>query len=351
MLPKVLKEKEWVKNWSGSWSLLFASFYGYNYTERLKKLTGKKFDNNLIISENNTTSNYLPQDELDALGKSFSRQIEREGRAVEWSQLVFDRTDEVLSLIKSLKKKKTFKKEDYYALRDAYHLHVPPNFVIKKVADYLPKSLLDNHMELFSKVRIYTEPVYGEIDRMLIKTVESLTKLPKKLVPFITKWEIEEYLESGKLISKEVLEERINGCAILFNKKGEETFFSSKDLKDLNKQLIGKTNIKEIKGQIAFKGIVKGTVRIIFDPYKYKIFSKGDILVTGMTRPEYLQLMQKSGAFVTDAGGLLSHAAIVARELKKPCIIGTKIATKVLKDGDLVEVDAEKGIVTILKKR
>jgi len=53
---------------------------------------------------------------------------------------------------------------------------------------------------------------------------------------------------------------------------------------------------------------------------------------------------------VTDEGGITCHAAIISRELKKPCIIGTKIATKVLKDGDLVEVDADKGIVKILKK-
>ena len=59
--------------------------------------------------------------------------------------------------------------------------------------------------------------------------------------------------------------------------------------------------------------------------------------------------MEKAAAFVTDEGGITCHAAIVAREMKKPCIIGTKIATKVLKDGDLVEVDAEKGIVRILK--
>jgi pyruvate,water dikinase len=52
---------------------------------------------------------------------------------------------------------------------------------------------------------------------------------------------------------------------------------------------------------------------------------------------------------VTDEGGVTCHAAIVAREMKKPCIIGTKIATKVLKDGDLVEVDANKGVVKILK--
>jgi pyruvate,water dikinase len=60
--------------------------------------------------------------------------------------------------------------------------------------------------------------------------------------------------------------------------------------------------------------------------------------------------MKKATAFVTDAGGILSHAAIVAREMKKPCIIGTGVATKVLKDGDLVEVDANKGVVKIIKR-
>jgi pyruvate,water dikinase len=60
--------------------------------------------------------------------------------------------------------------------------------------------------------------------------------------------------------------------------------------------------------------------------------------------------MKRASAFITDEGGITCHAAIVARELKKPCIIGTKIATQVLKDGDEVEVDAERGIVRIIKR-
>jgi len=68
-----------------------------------------------------------------------------------------------------------------------------------------------------------------------------------------------------------------------------------------------------------------------------------------MTRPEYLPLFKKAAAVVTDAGGILSHAAIVARELKKPCVIGTQNATKRLNNGDRVEVDATHG--TIKKRR
>jgi pyruvate,water dikinase len=64
-----------------------------------------------------------------------------------------------------------------------------------------------------------------------------------------------------------------------------------------------------------------------------------------MTRPDFLPLMKKASAVITDAGGILSHAAITARELKKPTIIGTNNSTKILKDGDKVIVDAEKGTV------
>ncbi len=77
----------------------------------------------------------------------------------------------------------------------------------------------------------------------------------------------------------------------------------------------------------------------------------GDIIVAPMTLPDILPAMKKAAAFVTDEGGILCHAAIMSREMKKPCIIGTKIATKVLKDGDLVEVDAKKGVVRIIKRK
>lgn len=69
-----------------------------------------------------------------------------------------------------------------------------------------------------------------------------------------------------------------------------------------------------------------------------------------MTRPELIFAMQKCAAIVTDTGGITSHAAIVAREFQIPCIVGTEFATKVLQDGDLVEVRAHRGIVTILQE-
>ncbi|MDO8590444.1 MAG: PEP-utilizing enzyme [bacterium] len=110
------------------------------------------------------------------------------------------------------------------------------------------------------------------------------------------------------------------------------------------------THQTELKGAIAFKGIVRGIVKIVMIAHEIGKVKEGDILVAPTTAPSYIIGMQKAQGFITDEGGITSHAAIVAREMKKPCIIGTKIATKVLKDGDLVEVDSEQGIVRIIKK-
>ncbi len=109
----------------------------------------------------------------------------------------------------------------------------------------------------------------------------------------------------------------------------------------------------ELTGMAASRGKTTGRVRVVVlhnDANAHE-FQKGDILVTSMTRPEFLPLMKIAGAVVTDEGGITSHAAILSRELGIPCVIGTRVATKVLKNGDMVEVDAERGIVTILKRR
>jgi len=108
-------------------------------------------------------------------------------------------------------------------------------------------------------------------------------------------------------------------------------------------------NLKILKGSPAFKGIAIGKITILKNKSGISKFKKGRVLVSPMTTPVFLPAMKKSSAIITDEGGITCHAAIVSRELRIPCIIGTKIATKVLKDGDLVKVDANKGIVRIIK--
>ena len=106
-----------------------------------------------------------------------------------------------------------------------------------------------------------------------------------------------------------------------------------------------------VKGQCGAPGRVRGKIRVIIYQRDFKKFKKGEILVSGMTRPEFMPLMQRAKGIITDEGGITCHATIVSRELKIPCIIGTKVATQILKDGDIIEMDATSGIVKILNKK
>ena len=132
-----------------------------------------------------------------------------------------------------------------------------------------------------------------------------------------------------------------------FSRESVEDFMARKgwSLKKYNAE-----STAEIKGSIACAGKSQGMVKIVLSNADFEKVEAGDIIVSSMTTPDYLPVLKKAAAIVTDEGGITCHAAIVSREMKKPCIIGTKIATKVLHDGDLVEVDADKGIVKIISK-
>lgn len=116
-----------------------------------------------------------------------------------------------------------------------------------------------------------------------------------------------------------------------------------------NKETAG--DITEFKGIATSRGKIGGIARVIYTSTDMHKLRKGEILVTPMTSPDYIVGLRKAGAIITDHGGMTCHAAIVSRELKIPCIVGTRVATRVLKDGDVVEVDADKGLVKVIKQK
>lgn len=153
-------------------------------------------------------------------------------------------------------------------------------------------------------------------------------------------------------IDKDSISKRKTCSAIISDYKENKVWYEFETDKITNlwpKENID-TSVKEFKGISAFKGKVTGHIKIIFDVTKQaEDFKEGDILVATTTNLTFIPLIGKASAIITDEGGLLTHTAIVARELKKVAIVGSKVATKVLKDGDMVEVDAENGIVRILQ--
>jgi len=103
-----------------------------------------------------------------------------------------------------------------------------------------------------------------------------------------------------------------------------------------------------IHGSVANTGTAIGRVVICKGIKSLVKVRQGDVLVSSMTRPEFMSALKKAVAIITDEGGVTCHAAIVARELKIPAVIGTKYATKMLKDGMIVEVKGNHGIVNII---
>ncbi len=179
----------------------------------------------------------------------------------------------------------------------------------------------------------------------LIREIAKRLNLSITQVKFMTIEEVKNALETGEINLAEI-NNRMKHCVTIST--GKVRLFSGKAADQLAQGIYEEkadASISHITGMPAFSGKVVGTVKIILAASDMKKFNRSDVLVSPATNPNLLQIMKIAGAIVTDEGGVTCHAAIVSRELKKPCIIGTKVATKWLKDGDKVEVDAVKGVV------
>ena len=190
----------------------------------------------------------------------------------------------------------------------------------------------------------HAQPLFGQIAERIGGSISD--------VSYLLQEEIEELLKENKKLSKTTVSERKKGFVIYYDSAKKIRCQSGNDIEMGIKKFgleFEKEFVQEIKGRSAFYGKARGKVVIVKSVSDLNKVKKGDILVSITTHPDYVPAMQKAKAIVTDEGGITCHAAIVSRELKKPCIVGTKIATKVLKDGDLVEVNADKGAVEIIK--
>lgn len=163
---------------------------------------------------------------------------------------------------------------------------------------------------------------------------------------FLFPWEIEQYIKSNRPSISELRQRREFSVFIVTKSRlkilaGKKAKVFAKKLESLEDY----SDIKEVKGQCAYVGKVCGKIKIIQIPTDMKKMNQGDIIVSQATSPDLLPAMKKASAIVTNTGGLICHAAITARELKIPCVVGTGNATLIFKDGDIVEVDATKGII------
>jgi phosphohistidine swiveling domain-containing protein len=165
---------------------------------------------------------------------------------------------------------------------------------------------------------------------------------------FLTLGELADALEGKSKPSLRLIERRRLRCIYLMLEGKLSVVDDENEIDSLVATLpekVEEVSVSEITGDCACPGKSRGIVKIINKVEDIPKIKEGDILVSHATYPDLVVAMKMASAIVTDMGGLTCHAAIVSRELGIPCVVGTKFATKALKDGDEVEVDATNGII------
>ena len=219
---------------------------------------------------------------------------------------------------------KTVKDEKDVALCKLVHEYV---FIRTDRVDTFKYSLL--------KIKPLFEYVAKLIKRDLLAAVE------------IYQDEIEGILLENKIPPADEMKLREQKQGIFYYSINDKHFiYKAEEIKKTLKEIKGVTVETDLlKGVVASKGIVEGKVRLIKTDKEISLFEEGEILVTFSTEPKYTPIMKKAGAILTEEGGITSHASIMSRELNKPCIIGVKNITEILKTGDYVKVNAEAGTI------
>jgi phosphoenolpyruvate synthase/pyruvate phosphate dikinase len=322
---------------------VFAAFIE-TYGSLLKEVTGFGYQQQLHFFKNGLGIFYRSQKEMQEALRYFAELLDQEdARIGEWLQ----KEKEIFTKLESYESL-----EDLEAILDAYlvaTLYNPTiNYRLQASTEFTQKNVSQEIIDQLESSRSRSFYPYF-MDKVMPRFFASVAKImgvENGLATLLTPDELRSVIAGKGYPTKEELQKRQAGCYFYLTQSGAIEFYYGQ-VPVLEKSI---EVPQELKGNVAFKGKVTGEVCVINTTAQIEKMKEGDILVSINTNPSLMSAIQKAGAIVTDEGGITCHAAIISRELKKPCIIGTKIATKVLKDGDLVEVDAETGVVRILEK-
>lgn len=221
-----------------------------------------------------------------------------------------------------------------------------PDPSIRNLADMLSEMtyMKDYVREALSRSIYSSRNIFAEISRRIGKK--------KDFVMTMTPEEIN-YALHGGLYEDWEIENRVKHNILVYDWEKEDPLVYTGEkgrVMELNFKF-EKTEVNEVQGSVASLGHAIGKAKIILSQADFSKFEQGDILISPMTTPDFVPLMKKAAAIVTDEGGVTCHAAIVSRELGVPCVIGTQIASKVFKDGELIEVKANHGVVRRVEKQ
>ncbi|MDE1810748.1 MAG: hypothetical protein KGH66_01775 [Candidatus Micrarchaeota archaeon] len=332
-----------------------------NIREGLKGIVYSKTDMTLLLIELTSPIEHdaLYKERVDLLkiaekyhsgldvGKDIMRHIDEYGNVcIRWCMGSPWSKEELMTKIKGIKDAKQqlakLKHEDDKIKRD-FDAFVKLHSDKKKLIEDIKVTkwytwLRTYRTEILSGSIANIYPLLSELARRLGITLED-----------IKYYTIDDIL-SGKPVAASELARRREAFVILFL-SSKMHYFSGDDAKYfIDYWRLKNVVLKEIKGVVANRPVdtITGIAKIVISMNDLSKVKAGDIMVAPMTEPNFVPAMERAAAFLTDEGGILCHAAIVGREMNKPCIIGTGNATKVLKDGDKIRLNLADGTVEIL---
>lgn len=230
---------------------------------------------------------------------------------------------------------------------------------IQKIPKKLQKFLSKDDLQLISLTHQHTffdnyvSDIYERLDFLFTQHLSKQFLITSKNLSWYSFDELEVLTKYGKKLTNQELKQR-KKYRIMTQIDGEVSmFYGKRNFEEAQKAISGKASLlvpaTTLKGFVASRGFIRATVAIVNETKDIHKVKAGNILVSVMTHPDLMLAIQKCSGIITDTGGITSHAAIISREFKIPCIVGTGIATKILKDGDFVELNGNSGQIRILK--
>ncbi|QQG52321.1 MAG: hypothetical protein HY931_03205 [Candidatus Falkowbacteria bacterium] len=347
--PKI----NWQKVVTREYPFLWADYTNDAY-KKMEKVVGTTLLYNLFSGEKDILNIYRDPKDVERSYKLIDK-VAKNPKTVEVMMNTYDelvaRNYQLFKEIPSLKNKNDIKKklielDKSFLPTVMYYLF----FVFLGYGADKPniKKFLKKYGTRFDKMRMYT--IDMDMKREFPKCFAKYDKGLLGLTPYMKRQELLAFLKTGKIDKDKIKQRTKSYLVITKDLKTKEYRLAdiSKTLKEELAHLKIDTNTKTITGQAACLGNARGKAVVVLSKKDYHKIKAGEILVTTMTKPDIVPYLKKVKGIVTNDGGALSHASIISREMKIPCLTGAKYATDIIKDGENLLLEVFKGVVTRL---
>ena len=339
---KYLKQKvDWELYLERKNAIFYVAIFNHAYGSLLKKTTGFGFTHQLYRHKDRFVTFYKSKEELIQEKEHFVRLVkEKDSRLKKWHELGKKHLKEMKKLVDSADELDYEK--DYEQIMDKIYpiyLHVTtiPFMVLRAVDKALEEG--EEHEEFEKVIELFEEFRKTSLNSLHDTVLDKMWRAASDIsdikdyrdFSFFTPEELGRLFKGERYPDAEEIEKRKQEC-ILYEDDGELFFSYECPLEKIGIAQQNFSEKKSLEGKTAHQGFARGKAKIINKAEDMKKFKDGDIIISINTTPDLMPVLSKCKAIVTDEGGITCHASIISRELKKPCVIGTKFAKKILKE-------------------